>query len=329
MKLVKLVNSKPIILSARNLPANVKQKIALNLAKLKETASNCKTRNCDLDSDSARLNTAKSDLSNRTRSRSRIILKKDPIHEKKLLRELTIFRREVEIRYRNSKMNKTYEYPRTRTDTENNLTYDDVRKLKEDILATMACKTYGNSPEREEKPKKLKVLKSLKSIYMNQRSTCNDLYLFTSLKKNINQQLHSISRKYKTSRDRDLDRPQTRSQLIKVTTSKDSDISDSKNSIESKIKKTPYIKKMILQKLMVNMPLGRTESRDEETKTNPSQTSSTKNPLALTNSIMKLNSNDISSRVTPIKSKMLVTPLGPNGEKLKSMGKLRIVLKAN
>ena len=130
---VKILNAKPILLSSKNLPFNVKEKIALNLEKLKETAVKFNSRNNNIESKSARPATSQSALSNRTRSRSRLILKKDPLHEKKLQRELTIFRREVEIRHRNSKMNKTYEYPRSFNDSGNNLTYDDIRKLKEDI----------------------------------------------------------------------------------------------------------------------------------------------------------------------------------------------------
>ena len=130
---IKLLNAKPLLISGRNMPNQLKLKITQNIEKLQEAIKQPKTRNFNLESNSARMASSKSAISNRFRSRSKANLKKDPIHEKKLLRELIIFRREVEVRYRNSKANKTYEYPRHTFDSENNLTYDDIHKLKEDI----------------------------------------------------------------------------------------------------------------------------------------------------------------------------------------------------
>ena len=128
---VKILNVKPVVVSARNLPSSVKEKISQNLEKLKESKTEGKTRNCDLDSKSARITTTNTTL-NKSRANSRILLKKDPLHEQKLRRELTIFRREAEFKFRKSYINKTYSYPRTKTDNDN-LSIDDHQKLKDDI----------------------------------------------------------------------------------------------------------------------------------------------------------------------------------------------------
>ena len=201
-------------------------------------------------------------------------------------------------------------------------------------MATISSRTYGNQIEEEEKPKQVKALQSLKSIYLTQRGTCNDLFLFTSLKKNVHQQLHTISRKYETSRDYDHSQSSSRtSKLLLTTLGKESDTSDSKNSIESKIRKTPFIKNMVLQKIITTLPTSnKAESREDDSKSNPSLLStSMKNPIALSNSAMKayIKEPQLSQRVTPLKGKLTITKVGPNGEKLTSLKRLKIVLNAN
>jgi hypothetical protein len=188
----------------------------------------------------------------------------------------------------------------------------------------------GNVTEEDaQKPKQIRALQSLKSIYLTQRGTCNDLYLFASLKKNINQQMYTISKKYSSRAERALTRSQISKQTV-TTSGKESDTSDSKNSMESKIRKTPYIKNMILQKILTTLPsTNKAESREEDSnRSNPSQcSSSSKNPIALSNSAMKALMKEPPASDRPVeKGKMRVTAIGPNGEVLRSLGKLKIVL---
>jgi hypothetical protein len=104
------------------------QAISRNLEKLKNTTTQNKSRNPTAQGNTATYNSTPI----RVRSTSRIP-SKDITHEKMLQRELNIFRREAEIRYKNSTVNTTYKFPKYTNDPSDlGLTREDVEQLKRD-----------------------------------------------------------------------------------------------------------------------------------------------------------------------------------------------------